>query len=146
MIATNVICKTVTAQRSLRFIVQLQQNVVNTVSYFLVWRLYCLPGGKGLRPLLGTYRRTEERRIRSTATVVTVCVKAKPRNGAQRRTTAQRRRCAVVPLCAVAWFLQTAGLGLCKNYSNDLHKVWWKSGTWTTEEIIRFWWWSGSRL
>ena len=102
MIATNVICKTVRAQTSLRFIVQLQQNVVNTVSYFLVWRLYCLPGGKGLRPLLGTYRRTEERRIRSTATVVTVCVKAKPRNGAQRRTTAQRHNGAVVPLCRCA--------------------------------------------
>jgi len=85
MIATNVICKTVTAQTSLRFIVQLRQNDVNTVSYFLVWRLYCL--------------------IRSSATVVPVCVTAKPRNGAQRRTTAHNG--AVVPLCAVAWFLQT---------------------------------------
>ena len=83
MIATNVICnycKTVTAQKSLRFIVQLRQNDVNTVSYFLVWRLYCL--------------------IRSTATVVIVCVKAKPRNGAQRRTTAQRHTTA--PLCRCA--------------------------------------------
>ena len=52
-------------------IVQLRQNDVNTVSYFLVWRLYCL-----------------------TTTVVTVCVKAKPRNGAQRHTTAPLCRCA----------------------------------------------------
>ena len=77
-----------TAQTSLRFIVQLRQNDVNTVSYFLVWRLYCL--------------------IRSTSTVVIVCVKAKPRNGAQRCTTVQRHttaplcRCAVVRRCVVS--------------------------------------------
>ena len=31
-----------------------------------------------------------------------------------------------------------AGLG--KNYSANLHKIWWKGGSWTAEEIARFWW------
>jgi len=27
---------------------------------------------------------------------------------------------------------------LCKNYWTDFHKIWWKDGTWATEETIRF--------
>ena len=71
MIATNVICKTVTAQTSLRFIVR--QNDVNTVSYFLVWRLYCL--------------------IRSTANGGDCMCEGE---------TTQRRLCAVVRRCVVS--------------------------------------------
>jgi len=29
---------------------------------------------------------------------------------------------------------------VCKNYSAGFHKIWWKGGTWTMEESIRFWW------
>ena len=28
--------------------------------------------------------------------------------------------------------------GLCKSYSTDFHKVWWKYGTWAKEETFRF--------
>ena len=45
---------------------------------------------------------------------MTVCVKAKPRNGAQRHTTAHNG--AVVPLCTVVWFLQTANTVCCWLY------------------------------
>ena len=42
-------------------------------------------------------------------------------------------------------------IGVCffvdyaKNYSTDFYKIRWKGGAGTTEETVRFWWYSGSR-
>jgi len=42
-------------------------------------------------------------------------------------------------LALVIWFVRLLA-GLCQNYSSSFHKIWWKVGTWATEETIRFWW------